>query len=81
MVLEVMKHILKRHQILSYKLVSSDFLSIIESAYKVNPDNVLSLLEVICPCLPYSYKYKMLSVHTELLRKYQNQNINSIDLK
>lgn len=44
MVLEVMKHILKRHQILGYKLISSEFLSSIESAYKVNPENVLSLL-------------------------------------
>jgi len=54
------KHIIKRHRILSYKLISSNFLNIMESAYKVNPDNVLSLLEVIAPCLPYNYKQRML---------------------
>ncbi len=76
-----MKHILKRHQILAYKVASPDFLNIIERAYKVNPDTTLSLLEIICPCLAYTYKQRMLEVHTALLKKYQNENIESIELK
>jgi len=81
MIMEIIKHILKRHRILSYKLIASNFLTIMESAYKVNPDNVLSLLEVISPCLPYNYKRRILEIHMGLLKKYQLQNMNSIDLK
>lgn len=81
MVLEVLKHILKRHHILSYKLIGSGFLSTLDTLYEVNSCHVLSLLETICPCIPYNYKLKILEVHTEMLRKYRKENINSMSLK
>jgi hypothetical protein len=81
MVLEVMRHMLKRHKILAYKISSPEFMKIIENAYKVNPESTLGLLEVICPCLPYSCKQRMLEVHTSMLKNYQDENMDSIELK
>jgi hypothetical protein len=72
MVIDVLRHILKRHQILGYRIVNSKFIGLLEKAYKVCPEETLGLLEIIIPCLKYQQKLIMLEVHSERLRNGQS---------